>query len=232
MKLLLQRTLSNRIEGPFWVESAHLDGTDLHGFLILARDAEEPRFAADGTPHWLSGGRIRNAEKQTLSDLSTFKFDFAGPELVSLQCRDEESPYELVVQGRFTALDSSLTHLAPIPESGDWLISSLETLYRGPLNELRSLGPTPSRRFSPGPRDFFYCRGPQLLRQSLDGGRAESIFSSQEGHLAYPCWTPRGVLVTQEECEQHHLWLVDPENKEAVSLWSGPAEWIYAGDFY
>ena len=57
MKLLLQRSLSDHLEGPFWIETAHLDDTRLHAFLDVARDRNshfEPRYAPSGEVYWIS----------------------------------------------------------------------------------------------------------------------------------------------------------------------------------
>ncbi|MBT9586183.1 hypothetical protein IV102_22775 [bacterium] len=238
MKLLLQRTLSPQLEGPFWVENSHLDGTHLHAFLIVARDHQhsyfEPRYSPAGEPYWISdrdGGSKVYRNGAPLTRRPTFKFDFAPQELISLQSQDDDSPYALARGDQLTLLDSSLTHLAPVPGSDQWVVSSLENLYLGPLDKLISQGPTPARRFSPGPEHLYYTRRHQLLRQPLAGGPAERLFACQEGDLVYPCWTPQGILVTQEDSAINHLWLVDPQKKEAVSLWSGPDERVYACDF-
>ena len=279
MKLLLQRSLSHHLEGPFWIESAHLDDTRLHAFLDVARDRNshfEPRYAPNGEVYWISDKEtvpkvFRQNSKEPLTQRPTFKFSFQGKLLVTLESRDEDSPYQLVVDGRMaelsgalselddkmqelkavgqssqlsTAVDllrrkaqelkahtsfmSSLTHLDAIPGSGDWLISSLDTLYRGPLGDLKDQGPTPARRFSVGPTHFYYTQRHELLQQALEGGTPERIFACQEGGLVYPLYTPKGILVTQEDCADHHLWLVDPQRKEASSLWNGPDEWVYA----
>lgn len=279
MKLLLQRSLNHHLEGPFWVESAHLDGTRLHAFLDVARDRHshfEPRYAPSGEVHWISDKEtvpkvFRQNSKAPLTRRPTFKFSFQGQQLVTLEARDDDSPYQLVVDGNMaelagalgelddrmqdlkavgqspelssavdllrrkaqelkaqTAVMSSLTHLDAIPGTSQWLISSLDTLYRGPLDNLKAQGPTPARRFSVGPTHFYYTQRHELLQQALGGGPAERIFACQEGALVYPLYTPRGILVTQEDCPDHHLWLVDAQRKEACSLWNGPDEWVYA----
>jgi hypothetical protein len=232
MKLLLQRTLSDRLEGPFWIESAHLDETRLHAFLILMHDRDshfEPRYSPAGEVYWISDKDglpkvYRQNAREALTQRSTFKFGFQDGNLVTLECEDEESPY--LLNGN-TALDSSLTHLDRIPETQEWLISSLEQIYRGPLDGLRSLGPTPARRFSAGPGHFYYTHRHELIQQPYDG-KGESIFASQEGALVYPLYTPQGILVTQEDCSEHHLWLVDPQTRTASSIWAGRDEWVYA----
>ena len=239
MKLLLQRSLSSHLEGPFWVEDSHLEENGrLHAFLIVARDSNsyiEPRYSRNGVIHWISDrdGSWKVYRNDTpLTERPTFKFDFdLQDQLVSLQSLDEESPFALALGDRLENLDSSLTHLAPIPGSPNWVVSSLDSLYTGPIDQLVMQGPTPARRFSPGTENLYFCRRHQLFRQPLAGGPADSIFACQEGSLAYPCWTPRGVLVSQEDCDTHHLWLVNPQSKEAVSLWSGPGERVYACDF-
>jgi hypothetical protein len=211
----------------------------LHAFLVVARDAHshfEPRYSPAGRPHWISdrdGGWKVYCNGDPLTQRPTFKFDFESPSghLVSLQSADPDSPFGLAEGPSLTLFDSSLTHLAPVPQSNHWLVSSLDTLYRGPLDQLVSQGPTPARRFSAGPDFFYYSHRHQLFRQPLAGGPAERIFACQEGDLVYPLWTPQGVLVTQEDCSIHHLWLVDPQKKEAVSLWNGPDERVYACDF-
>ncbi|MBS2037543.1 hypothetical protein JST97_21325 [bacterium] len=235
MKLLLQRTLSDRLLGPFWIESAHLDELRLHAFLTLMRDREsyfEPRFAPSGEVYWISDRDglpkvFRQNSPEPLTQRSTFKFAFQPDRLVTLECEAEDRPY--LLDGNL-ALDSSITHLDRIPGTRDWLVSSLDSFYRGPLEQLQSLGPTPARRFSAGPQHFYYTHRHELIQQSYDG-QAESIFACQEGSLVYPLYTPAGLLVTQEDCPCHHLWLVDPEARTAVSLWSGSDEWIYACDF-
>lgn len=232
MKLLLQRTLGDRLEGPFWIESAHLDETRLHAFLILRRDRDshfEPRYSPKGEVYWICDKdelpRVyRQNARDPLTQRSTFKFGFQDQTLVTLECENEESPYLL---NGVTALDSSLTHLDRIPGSREWLVSSLEVLYRGPLDQLKSLGPTPARRFSAGPDHFYYTHRHELIQQAY-GGKPESIFACQEGALVFPLYTTRGILVTQEDCPEHHLWLVDPETRTASSIWAGRDEWVYA----
>ncbi|MFN8612597.1 MAG: hypothetical protein U0931_33965 [Vulcanimicrobiota bacterium] len=232
MKLLLQRTLGDRLQGPFWIESAHLDQTRLHAFLILMRDRHshfEPRYGPGGEVYWISDREgsphvFRQNAREPLTARDTFKFAFEQGQLVTLESAGEESPY--LLNGR-TGLDTSLTHLDPIPGRREWLVSSLERLYRGPLDGLTAVGPTPARRFSAGPDHFYYTHRHELIQQSY-AGQSESIFACQEGSLVYPLYTPLGLLVTQEDCAQQHLWLVDPERRTASSLWSGSGEWVYA----
>lgn len=232
MKLVLQRTLGDRLDGPFWIESAHLDETRLHAFLTLMRDRDshfEPRYSPGGEVYWISDKEglpkvFRQNAREALTQRSTFKFEFAGERLVTLECAGEEQPYRLDGQ---LCLDSSLTHLDPIPGTQEWLVSSLEILYRGPLEQLQAQGPTPARRFSSGPEHYYYTRRHELIQHAY-AGQPESIFACQEGTLVYPLYTPRGVLVTQEDCLDHHLWLVNPETRQATSLWTGRGEWIYA----
>ena len=231
MKLLLQRTLNCNIEGPFWVESAYMD-KELHGFMPLAKDSGsycEPRFGPDGKAYWISEEqRVFCQNSPTpLTQRPTFKLAF-GDSMVTLECQDEDSPYGLVQGGDIQLLDSSLTHLDPIPGSDHWLVSSLELLYRGPLNQLKSQGPTPARRFSAGPDHFYYAKGPQLLQQALVGGPPEPLFACSDGSLSFPLYTSRGILITQEDSAENHLWLVDPQTKQATSLWHARDEWIYA----
>ncbi len=238
MKLLLQRSLNHHLEGPFWLESAHVDEGRLHAYLILMRDRDshfEPRYAPGGEVYWISDKQdvarvYRQNSKEPLTQRPTFKFGFQDEQMVTLEARDADSPYELCYEGQVHALDSSLTHLDRIPGSSDWLISSLDILYRGPLGQLQGLGPTPARRFSAGPDHFYYTHRHELIQHPY-GGRPESIFACQEGSLVYPLYTPQGILVTQEDCSEHHLWLVNPQTKEASSLWNGPDEWVYACAF-
>ncbi|MBN9419869.1 MAG: hypothetical protein J0I12_30720 [Candidatus Eremiobacteraeota bacterium] len=234
MKLLLQRSLGDPIDGPFWIESAHLDER-LHAFLILMRDRDshfEPRYGPGGEVYWISDKDglpkvYRQNSKEALTQRSTFKFGFEGERLATLECADAESPY--LLNGE-VALDSSLTHLDRIPDRQDWLISTLEMLYQGPLETPLAVGPTPARRFSAGPRHFYYTHRHELIEHAY-GGQPERIFACQEGSLVYPLYTPGGILVTQEDCAEHHLWLVNPQTKEASSLWNGPDEWVYACAF-
>lgn len=234
MKLLLQRSLGDPIDGPFWIESAHLDER-LHAFLILMRDRDshfEPRYGPEGEVYWISDKDelpkvYRQNSKEALTRRSTFKFGFENERLVTLECADQESPY--LLNGE-VGLDSSLTHLDRIPDSQEWLVSSLERLYQGRLEKPLDLGPTPARRFSAGPGHFYYTHRHELIQHAY-GGQPERIFACQEGSLVYPLYTPRGILVTQEDCPEHHLWLVDPQTKEASSLWNGPDEWVYACAF-
>lgn len=239
MKLLLQRSLSHHLEGPFWIESAHVDDGRLHAYLILQRDRNshfEPRYAPGGEVYWISDRDedipkvFRQNSKEALTERTTFKFGFEEESLVTLECTSEEAPYELYFQGQPQRLDSSLTHLDRIPGSSDWLVSTLDTLYRGPLLALQPLGPTPARRFSAGPEHFYYTHRHELIQHPY-GGKPESIFACQEGNLVFPLYTPQGILVTQEDCPEHHLWLVNPQTKEASSLWNGPDEWVYACAF-
>ena len=238
MKLLLQRTLSHHLEGPFWLESAHVDDGRLHAYLILMRDRDshfEPRYAPGGEVYWISDKQdvprvYRQNSKEPVTTRPTFKFGFQDEQLVTLESRDADSPYELCYQDRLHSLDSSLTHLDRIPGGPEWLVSSLDTLYRGPLDQLQALGPTPARRFSAGPDHFYYAHRHELIQHPY-GGQPQSIFACQEGSLVYPLYTPQGILVTQEDCPEHHLWLVNPQTKEASSLWNGPDEWVYACAF-
>lgn len=226
MKLLLQRTLNCNVEGPFWVESAYLDDK-LHGFMQISKDCQEPRLGPDGKAYWISEQRVFCGET-ALTQRPTFKMAF-GECLVTLESQDEDSPYGLVQSGgEIQFLDSSLTHLDPIPGSDHWLVSSLELLYRGPLHDLQSQGPTPSRRFSAGPGHFYYAKGQELLQQSLAGGAPERLYACADGSLSFPLYTPRGILVTQEDSAENHLWLVDPQTGRATSLWQASDEWIYA----
>lgn len=230
MKLLLQRTLHCPVEGPFWVESAYLD-EELHGFMPIAKDSGsycEPRFGPGGKACWISEQRVFCQHSPTaLTQRPTFKLAFRDS-MVTLESQDDESPYGLTQGGEIQLLDSSLTHLDPIPASDHWLISSLELLYRGPLDKLQSQGPTPARRFSAGPTHFYYAKGRQLLQQSLAGGSPETLFTCPEGSLSFPLYTSRGILITQEDSTENRLWLVDSDTKKAVSLWHASDEWIYA----
>lgn len=238
MKLLLQRTLNHHLEGPFWLESAYVDDGRMHAYLILMRDRDshfEPRYGPGGEVYWISDKEeipkvYRQNAKTALTARPTFKFGFQEQAMVTLESRDPDSPYELCYQDQLLPLDNSLTHLDRIPGSQDWLVSSLDTLYRGCLERLETVGPTPARRFSAGPAHFYYTRRHELIQHPY-AGQPESIFACQEGSLVYPLYTPQGILVTQEDCPEHHLWLVNPQTKEASSLWNGPDEWVYACDF-
>jgi len=227
MNLLLQRTLNDNVEGPFTVESAILD-EKLHGLLPIAKDAQEPRFGPDGKIYWINEEQRVASDGAVLTQRPTFKVAF-GDSMVTLECQDEESPYGLVQGGGdIQLLDSSLTHLDPIPGSDHWLVSSLELLYRGPLTDLQSQGPAPARRFSAGPDHFYYTKGRQLLQQSHSGGSPEVLYTCSDGFLSFPLYTPRGILVTQDESAENHLWLVDTATRQATSLWQARDEWVYA----
>ena len=231
MKLLLQRTLSGNVEGPFWVESAYLDDK-LHGSMPIAKDSGsycEPRFGPDGKIYWISEEQRVFCEHSptALTQRPTFKLAFRDL-MVTLESQDEDGPYGLAQGGEIHLLDSSLTHLDPIPGSDHWLVSSLELLYRGPLHNLQSQGPTPARRFSAGPTHFYYGKGSELFQQPLAGGPPELLFACSDGSLSFPLYTSRGILITQEDSAENHLWLVDPHSKHATSLWHASDEWVYA----
>lgn len=125
MKLLLQRSLGDPLEGPFWIESAHVDDGKLHAYLIVMRNRDshfEPRYGPDGEVYWISWMGRRDVPKvyrqntsAALTTRPTFKFAFQDHLMVTLESRDPDSPYELCYQDQLHALDSSLTHLDRIP---------------------------------------------------------------------------------------------------------------------
>ncbi|MBS2039242.1 hypothetical protein JST97_29935 [bacterium] len=225
MKLLLQRSLHPEWQGPFHLELASWD-KQLHGFLGVAREACEGRFAPDQSIYWIAQGRAWN-QAGPLNARQTFKLAFqACGALVTLECEDEESPYGLAVEGSLRWLDSSLTHLDRQGEL--WAVSSLNQLYLGPLDQLKSQGPSSIRRFSLSPQHLYFARETHLWRRPLAGGPDQCVFSVSEGTLAYPLWTERGVVVTHEDIPETRLLCLN-EGQEQV-LWQGPDEWIYATD--
>lgn len=225
MRLLLQRSLHPEWQGPFHLEVASWD-EHLHGFLGIARDAQEGRFAPDQQIHWIEEGRARN-QKGLLSRRQTFKLAFqSSGALVTLECEDEESPYGLASADGLRFLDSSLTHLDRMGET--WAVSSLEQLYLGPLEGLRSQGPSSIRRFSMSSQHLYFTRGSGLWQRSLTDGIEECIYRVEDGTLAYPLWTARGVLVTQEDIPENRLLCISQGQPRV--LWQAADEWLYATD--
>lgn len=225
MRLLLQRSLHPEWQGPFHLELATWD-EQLHGFMGVARDAQEGRFAPDQQVYWIEDGRAHN-QSGALTERPTFKLAFQpSGALVTLECEDEESPYGLATADGLRFLDSSLTHLDRKGEL--WAVSSLEQLYLGPLEALRSQGASSIRRFSLSSQHLYFTRGNCLWRRSLTDAGEECVYKVEEGTLAYPLWTSRGVLVTQEDVPENRLLCINQGQPRV--LWQGAEEWIYATD--
>ncbi|MBX3168823.1 MAG: hypothetical protein KF760_15515 [Candidatus Eremiobacteraeota bacterium] len=226
MKLIVQRTLGEPVEGPFWLESAIWD-EKLHGIMRLTHghaSYEEGRFGPGGEIFWTSdesGTRLAYRGETPVTTLSTFKIGFdASGQLVSLQCNGEWDPYRIVRGGEVYELDSSVTHLERVPDSDRWVATSLEQLYRGPLENLQSQGPTSIRTFSLDPEgSLWYTARAGLYRDK------QLIFVAEES-LDWPLWTPRGVLVTQWNDQKSSLLVVQDGQKSV--LWSGEGEWVRA----
>ena len=226
MKLIVQRSLHPEWQGPFHLEVGSWDER-LHGFLGVARDASEGRFAPDGRIFWINEGRACN-DQGPVTERQTFKLAFQPDgQLVTLECEDEDSPYGLVVAGCLRQLDSSLTHLDRHGQS--WAVSSLEQFYVGPLHDLRAQGPSSIRRFSLSDQDLYFTRGARLWRRPLVGGAEECVFTVDDGSLAYPLWTPRGVVVTHEDIAETRLLCLRDGQPEV--LWQAGEEWLYATDW-
>jgi hypothetical protein len=239
MKLLLQRTLADYVEGPFWLESAVLDDK-LHAYLRLTEEPYsyfEGRFAPNGDVFWISdidgipkayqGDKVLSQKDQgdkVLSQKDTFKIAFeANGNLVTLECDNAEAPYELVHCGPTLKLDSSLTHLARIPETDVWVVTTLEQLYKGPLSALKSQGETGIRSFSVDPTGGLWHTSRCRLY------RDQQVMFQAEGQLDWPLWTPKGVLITEYTEKQSRL-LVIQDGRKTV-LWEGKGEWVRATSF-
>ena len=225
MKLILQRTLVEPVEGPFWLESATWD-EKLHGFLRLTHghaNYEEGRFGPEGAVYWISddsGERLLYRGDTVLTSSTTFKFGFCSSgELVSVECNGEWDPYRILCGQNCYELDSSVTHLERVPNSDQWVATSLEQLYRGRLDDLQSQGASSIRRFSLDPEGGVWHTG--------KGGLYRDDQLRYEGKsLDWPLWTPRGVLVTQWTAEKSRLLVVRDGQKSV--LWSGEGEWVRA----
>lgn len=217
MKLILQRTLADSIEGPFWLETAILDDK-LHGFMRITHDHDsytEGRFAPNGDIYWIRENRAYHGDTPK-TQKSTFKIAFqANGDLVTLECDDEESPYK--INGTLE-LDSSITHLDR--HQDQWAVTTLERLYKGPLDNLQDQGPTTIRTFSLDDQGHLWHTQKANLYQD------DKLVFEAKGHLDWPLWTPRGVLVTQYNDQKSRLLLLEKGHKTA--LWSGEGEWVRA----
>ena len=221
MKLILQRTQGDPIVGPFWLESATLD-SKLHGFLRLTHDQAsytEGRFAPNGDLYWISDqsgtplayhGDTPKTERHTLN----IAFRSNG-DLVSLQCQDEQSP--CTINGTLQ-LDSSVTHF---DRAGDqWVATTLERLYKGPLESLQDQGPTTIRSFTLDAEGHLWHTANATLY------RNQELIYEANGNLDWPLWTPKGVLVTQYNQQKSRLLKIEDGHKTV--LWSGESEWVRA----
>lgn len=217
VKLILQRTLADYIEGPFWLETATLD-TTLHAFQRTTHDHDsycEGRFAPNGDIYWIRENRAYRGDTQITSK-DTFKIAFqTNGDLVTLECDDEESPYK--INGTLE-LDSSITHLDR--QDDLWAVTSLERLYKGPLDALQDQGPTTIRTFSLDDQWRLWHTVKTNLYQD------DQLRFEAEDQLDWPLWTPRGLLVTQYNEEKSSLLLL--ENGQKTVLWSGEGEWLRA----
>lgn len=225
MKLIVQRTLAEPVEGPFWLESASWDDK-LHGFLRLTHghaSYEEGRSGPGGEIYWISdesGDRRAYRGDRVLTEFSTFKIAFAADgALVSLQCNGEWDPYRIFCGQNCYELDSSATHLERVPDSDQWVATSLEQLYRGPLENLVSQGSTDVRSFSLDRDGCVWHAGKAGLFRD-----EQLVFAARS--LDWPLWTPRGVLVTQWNDEKSRLLVVQDGQKSV--LWSRQGEWVRA----
>lgn len=242
MKLLLQRTLSSRLEGPFWVEEARLEQGSLRGFLTRQKDLAtasfvEPRFDKNLKLHYIcerEGVRqvYQHDHADPLTARDTFKFDFdRDGQLISLQAENPSAPYGLCLgsSGPIRHLDSSLTHLQYSPTQDLWWITSLTKLYRGTLDDLQEVGPAPSKRFTLGLEGLLYCQRNNLWQQPYGEAQPQKIFSVEPGNLVFAHYTPQGTFVFQEDCDPCRLLLISPQG-EAQVLWSGSHERVYVCD--
>lgn len=238
MKLLLQRTLSEHPDGPYWIESARLEDDRLRGFLILERDGAsyfEPRFDPVGDIFYLSdkGARVRlyqHAEAGSLTLRKTLRYAFSSEgELVSLQC-EPSGPYGVVIEdGEPEFLESSATHLGFVPGTETLVVCTLHALYQGPALDLQEVPRIHALRFTLAPEALLYCTDSRLWRRPLGSEADEVFFAVADGTLLYPCWTPEGVWVSQEAPGENALWLI--RNGEGQKVWSDATERVYICDW-
>lgn len=243
MKLLLQRTLSSRLEGPFWVEEARLEQGKLRGFLTRQKDVAsasfvEPRFDRHLKLHYIAEREgIRQVYQQDgkdpLTTRDTFKFDFdRDGQLVSLQAESASAPYGLCLgsNGPLRHLDSSLTHLQYSSTQDLWWVTSLKKLYRGTLDDLKEVGPAPSKRFTLGLEGLLYCQQNALWLQPDGQAQPQRLFAVEQGNLVFAYHhAGQGTFVFQEDCDPCRLLLISPQGAAQV-LWSGSHERVYVCD--
>lgn len=237
MKLLLQRSISSDIDGPFWIETARVEEGRLRGFLILEQGGPEsyfePRFDPDGNVFFLSdkGPKVRlyqHNESGMLTHNETFKFALSSEgQLVSLQSTAEEAPFGVAVEdGPVEALDSSAVHLAFVPGSEKLVVRTLDALYV----ERTPQWPPPARRFTLSPTALIYAHENILYERSLDGGDPVKLCGVPGGTLEFPCWTPEGIFVTEESPGKSRLWRV--REGACDKVWDGEEERLYICDYW
>ena len=229
LKLLLQRSLS---QGPSWVESAHWDGERLYGFRERARGQEsvsEPRFSPDGILYWIRHGRLyREGQDEPLTQRPTYKVAFAPDgRRVTIESESRDIPYGWCDGGGINRLDSSVNHVSAIPGQDNWLLSTVERLYAGPLTGLQSLVSFSSSRFSAGPAVCYFTVKRKLYRRSYSEAEAECIFTGG-GSLDYPLHSSAGIFVTQ--LSPARLWLVDEQTGSEKLIWRGSGELLAVCD--
>ena len=236
MKLLLQRTLSPHWDGPFRVEEGHWQETRLGGFLPLRKGAQsdfEPRYDGSGVVHYLSDWpepvSLYRRPNQLVERGPLFKFAFDSRGRRACLTSQEDGPWGLTVEGGpAEPFPASLTHLVATSQ-GDWMVSSLERLYRGEPGNWTDLGAVDFRRFSLGHDGLlYYCLNGQLFSRSPNSDQRTVWFEVSEGYLSFPLWTPRGVLVSQDDPQR--LWCLSSPGQPEM-LWQGRDERLYACDW-
>lgn len=236
MKLLLQRSISSEVDGPFWIETARVEDRRLRGFLILEQGAAsyfEPRFDPDAEVFYLSdkGPKVRlyqHNEPGSLTRNETFKFAFsASGQLVSLQCENDEAPYGVALEDSPPqVLDSSATHVGFVPGSETLVVTTLDALYI----DGRPTWPLPARRFTLSPSGVIYAHDNTLCERTLGSREEKKLCGVPSGTLDYPCWTPEGVFVSEEAPGLNRLWHV--HEGVCVKIWEGSDERLYVCDYY
>lgn len=224
LKLLLQRSLS---QGPSWVESAHWDGERLYGFRERARGHEsfsEPRFGPDGSLYWIHQDRLyREGDDQPLTQRPTYKVAFAPDGgRVTIESESRDIPFGFCSAGKINRLESSVSHVSPIPGQDSWLVSTFDRIYSGPLTVLEPLGRFASIRFSAGPDAFYYTAKRKLFRQTYDVGAVTECIFTGGGSLDYPLHTSAGIFVSQTSPVR--IILVDEQTGAARVIWQGKGE--------
>lgn len=236
MKLLLQRTLSSHWDGPFRVEEAGWNEAGLAGYLPVRKGSQsdfEPRYDGHGILHYLSDWpepiSLYRRPHELVEGGPIFKFAFDGQGRRACLTSQDDGPWGLRVEGGAPEyFPASLTHLVGLPEGG-WLFSSLERLYRGQAGGWEDLGAAEFRRFCRGEDgQIYFCLNRQLYSQQPGSSQRQLWFEVDEGYLSFPLWTPRGVLVSQDDPSR--LWWV-PRPQQATSLWQGREERLYVCDW-
>jgi len=233
VKLLLQRTLNPHWDGPFRVEEARWEGHRLSGFLSLRKGSQsdfEPRYDGQGRICYLSDWpepvSLYRSPHELIERGPVFKaaFDALGQRATLVS--HDEGPWGLSLDGREPEFfPSSLTHVVAIAHQG-WCVSSLDRLYEGRPGQWQDRGPIEYRRFTCGTEgQLFYCLNRQLFGHTPGRVLWHEV---DEGFLSFPLWTPRGLLVSQDD-PQRLWWVTSPGQAEI--LWQGGDERLYVCDW-